>query len=281
MNIPNMMLFTDNLDRFLSEAKRYENIMWSPKIDGVRCWAIVDENIITYISRNKKQFKNFGVFDSEIRKISDVLIDRFDLKYPLIIDGEVSTEDKSFRKVMTQTQRIKNVNVDKLIFYIFELVDDNKPFYVRHKLIAKSLANTSNKKVVLLPYYDFKGKSKDDISDLMNEWIDKGYEGIMLRVKNSKYEYKRSYLGCKIKKWHRMDVEVIGVMKGKGRNKDRLGALICVTKKGRKIKVGTGFTDKEREQFIKNPPQKIEISYKEEFPSGLLREPRFELPKYI
>jgi DNA ligase-1 len=60
----------------------------------------------------------------------------------------------------------------------------------------------------------------------------------------------------------------------KGKHKGRLGALICETKDGVRFKIGTGFTDADRE----HPPRignTVTFTYQEVFPSGAPRFPSF------
>ena len=77
-----------------------------------------------------------------------------------------------------------------------------------------------------------------------------GGEGLMLREPNSKYVHGRSNTLLKVKSFHDMDAVVEKHEKGAGKYKDLLGSLHCRDKDGVTFKVGSGFTDKERE----NPP---------------------------
>ncbi len=56
MNLtPSPMLCKDDLSKFLKWTKP-EDILWSYKLDGVRCLAEVKDGKVTYYSRNGKQF---------------------------------------------------------------------------------------------------------------------------------------------------------------------------------------------------------------------------------
>lgn len=92
-----------------------------------------------------------------------------------------------------------------------------------------------------------------------------GYEGLIL------YN-KKTDIRLKVKSEETHDVKVIGIFEGKGRNKNKLGGFI--TEQG---KVGTGLTDKDREQyFTKEMIGKIiEVKCMEITPKGKFRQPRF------
>ncbi len=78
----------------------------------------------------------------------------------------------------------------------------------------------------------------------------------------------------KVKTFHDADGVVIAHVPGKGRHKGRLGALVVHTADGTEFSVGTGFSDKERE----NPPaigSAITYRYQELSTGGVPRFPSF------
>lgn len=108
---------------------------------------------------------------------------------------------------------------------------------------------------------------------LIRNWLlkalAKGYEGLVLR-QGDKW--------LKVKPVETHDVLITGAIEGEGKHKRRLGALM--TSKG---KVGTGFSDSEREELWKlcRPPlsgligETIEVSCMHFTPDGKFRHPRF------
>ena len=102
-----------------------------------------------------------------------------------------------------------------------------------------------------------------------------GYEGIVIRNKNSDYAFeKESVYVCKVKPIQTFELEIIGVIPGEGKRKNKLRAFIC-NYKGKKVRVGGGLNEKQREDFLKEPPKWIEVKAKGETSAGLLREPIF------
>jgi DNA ligase 1 len=266
-----VMLCISDLDRFLNAARVSSNIYWSPKIDGVRCWNIVENNEVRYFSRNGLEYKNFKIFDEGILTLYHNL-KKFNLKDPVIFDSEVTTEDKNFRRVMTQVHRLKSVRPEILENYIFDLVLPNKPFKIRYNLLESLFTKMKSKNIFLLKHYPLKTIDKKEIFQLRNKIMKLGYEGLVLNTMDGPYQFKkRSIHCCKVKLKNTLDLEVIGFEYGTGRNAGRLGALIC-RYKGNKVYVGSGFTDQEREEFVRNTPKMIEVEYKEETHTGLLRE---------
>jgi DNA ligase-1 len=72
----------------------------------------------------------------------------------------------------------------------------------------------------------------------------------MLRQPGSKYVAGRSATLLKVKTFHDAEAVVVGHQAGAGRHKGRLGALLVRLPDGTEFAIGTGFTDRERE----NPP---------------------------
>jgi hypothetical protein len=92
---------------------------------------------------------------------------------------------------------------------------------------------------------------------------DLGYEGLVLRT--DKYWYK-------VKEQENFDTIVTGIIEGKGKYVGRLGAF--VTAQGN---VGTGLTDKQREEFFTPDSigKTIEVETMGLTPKGKFRHPRF------
>ncbi len=73
-----------------------------------------------------------------------------------------------------------------------------------------------------------------------------GGEGLMLRQPESRYEVGRSLTLLKVKTFHDAEARVLEHLKGAGRHKGRLGALLVELADGTQFSVGTGFSDAER-----------------------------------
>ncbi len=109
----------------------------------------------------------------------------------------------------------------------------------------------------------------------MNSAVKKGEEGIVAKIANSPYELKeKSKYWLKMKPTETYDLLVVGKFLGQGRLKNTLGGLI-VKYNDVEVKVGSGYTDEERELFLKDAPKIIEVKCKGVTEDGSLREPVF------
>lgn len=101
-----------------------------------------------------------------------------------------------------------------------------------------------------------------------------GGEGLMARRPQSKYEAGRSHSLLKVKTFKDAEARVVEHVPGMGKHKGRLGALLVELADGTRFNVGTGFSDRERE----NPPaigSLITFRYQELSDGGVPRFPSF------
>lgn len=245
-----------------------------PKLDGVRVLLTVipgtDEGINTIcFSRNGKQFDNFTHIEDQVRNnfmrlcraASKVDQGRF-LTEGFVLDGEVI--GNTFQELMRQARRKENVEATDSIFNIFDIIplDDfrtgywNAQLYKRIKILEAMrpvIADMHN--VELLPHVMVDldtAEGRDVLNRYAKDQVNLGFEGIMIKDVDAPYECKRNTFWMKWKPTITVDLEVIDVEEGTGRNMGRLGALVCSgTDDGKKIdvNVGSGFSDIDRDSI--------------------------------
>lgn len=245
-----------------------------PKLDGVRVLLLVNitdsGTYATCYSRNGKVFENFKHIEDQILEnlmelISvrhAVSIPGSDLTRGFILDGEVV--GNSFQELMRQARRKENVAAEDSVFHVFDIlpVADfsrghwNAQLSKRIKLLeAMRPAISKMPNVELLPHLqvdldDHEGRSV--FERYCRDMVEAGYEGVMIKDIDAPYLCKRSTFWMKYKPTITVDLEVVGLEEGTGRNKGRLGALVCNgIDDGKEItvNVGSGFSDEERDQL--------------------------------
>ncbi len=114
---------------------------------------------------------------------------------------------------------------------------------------------------------EYKNPTKEQITEIFNN-ISKKYEGLIL---------KQGDILLKVKSEETVDVKIIDIFEGKGRNIGKLGGFI--TEFG---KVGTGLTDKDRKEFYTKSiiGETIEVKCMEFTSDGKFRHPRFVRIRY-
>ena len=248
-----------------------------PKLDGVRALFVVipsDDGEVTTIcySRNGKQFDNFSHIEEQIRDNFTTIVRACvgadqgrSLINGFILDGEVI--GNTFQELMRQARRKSDVQADDSVFNIFDIVplEDfrrghwNAPLRKRIALLDNMRAVIHNMpNVELLPHIMVDldtAAGKDQLERYAKDNVNAGFEGIMIKNMDAPYQCKRSTDWMKWKPTITVDLEVVGVEEGTGRNQGRLGALVCAgVDDGKEISVnvGSGFSDTDRDDYWGN-----------------------------
>lgn len=109
------------------------------------------------------------------------------------------------------------------------------------------------------------------LARLLAETVAAGGEGLMLHRADAPYVTGRSEVLVKLKPQLDAEAVVVAHLPGRGRHEGVLGALVVRLPDGRRLRIGTGFSDAER----RDPPPvgtSVTFRYRELTPGGL---PRF------
>jgi DNA ligase-1 len=244
-----------------------------PKLDGVRVLltAIPDErgNVATIcFSRNGKQFDNFGHIENQIRENFVKLTHKTatsNLSMGFVMDGEVI--GNTFQELMRQARRKTDVQAEDSVFNVFDIIPLdafreghwNAPLSKRITILEDMRSIIDDMpNVELLPHIMVDldtAAGKDQLERYAKDQVNAGFEGIMIKNVEAPYICKRSTDWMKWKPTITVDLEVIGVEEGTGRNSGRLGALVCAGEDDGKeisVNVGSGFSDIDRDEFWAN-----------------------------
>jgi DNA ligase-1 len=241
------------------ESKITGKKLVEPKLDGVRCLTVIDfeSRTVTQYTRNGKVLENFG----HITAYLEQYIDEFGRSY--VLDGEVVSN--SFNELMTQVHRKSDVQATDarlVVFDILPLVEFKKGVSVmgqrrRSKFLRENFSNiigdSSCMEIIAQREFDLDVFTDEiEFRDYNKQAIEAGFEGILIKDPEAKYECKRSTSWLKQKPFIEVSLAVIAVEEGTGRNVGKLGALVCEGQDdGKKIvvNVGSGFTDEQRAEF--------------------------------
>ena len=229
-----------------------------PKLDGVRAVTVVDfeSRTVTMYTRNGKVLENFS-------HITDAILAQIDeLARSYVLDGEVVSN--SFQELMTQVHRKGDVQAQDarlMLFDVVPLVEFKAGQSVmgqrRRSNLLRSFAPIFEQTncVDIIPQKEVNlDEFLGDIEykDYNKEMVAAGFEGIMIKDPDAKYECKRSTSWLKQKPFIEVSLEIKDVEEGTGRNVGKLGAFVCEgidDGKTIKVNVGSGFTDGNRSEY--------------------------------
>ena len=242
----NVALAGNHIQDFKNDCDWNDGWFASRKLDGVRCLAVVDEtgSCTLYFRMEATNIIN-TVFDGEI-----CLIDE---------DG-----NEDFSSVMKEIRR-KNHQVENPAYMIFDML-------TKDEFELKKESDILSWRFITLRTFinSLKPGSKDILryteqmiitgDEHLQTWVklatDNNWEGVMLR-KNIPYEGKRSKNLLKVKKFYDAEYEVIDydcdehevVRDGKSVTMKML-SQVWIEHKGYKVKVGSGFTQEQRLEYM-------------------------------
>jgi DNA ligase 1 len=230
-----------------------------PKLDGVRVLTVVDYEscIVTMYTRNGKELVNFP----HIIKAFEDNMDNWGRSY--VFDGEVVST--SFQALMKEVHRKENAQAQDARLMLFDIVplaefkagasvmgQKRRSAFLRENF-SKLFADSGCIDIIAQREFDLDVFTDEiEFKDYNKAAVAAGYEGIMIKDPNGKWEGKRSVAWLKQKPFIEVSLAVIETEEGTGRNVGKMGALVCEgTEDGKliRVNVGSGFTDKDRDEF--------------------------------
>jgi len=230
-----------------------------PKLDGVRVVTVVDfeSRTVVMYTRNGKELHNFP----HIVKVFEDNMDNWARSY--VFDGEVVSS--SFQALMKEVHRKENVQAQDARLMLFDVIplsefkagvsvmgQKRRSAFLRENF-SKIIADSGCIEIITQREFDLDVFTDEiEFKDYNKAAVAAGYEGIMIKDPNGKWEGKRSVAWLKQKPFIEVSLAVIETEEGTGRNVGKMGALVCEgTEDGKliRVNVGSGFSDKDRDEF--------------------------------
>tara|TARA_B100000963_G_C22632501_1_gene675717 strand:- start:1474 stop:2619 length:1146 start_codon:yes stop_codon:yes gene_type:complete len=226
-----------------------------PKLDGIRCITYLKEGKVIMESRKGVEFN----FMNNIRTNCLQILK----KYPgLYLDGEIYTNKLTF-EVISGLVRLKDpptksqeTSMAKLQYCVYDCIikdDINITFKDRHKIL-ETILGKHNKQTYnnVVPVLTETIKNPDFVRKKHDQYVDEGFEGLMLRNVDSKYEIdKRSKDLQKFKDFKEEEFKITGFHEGTGDDK---GCVVweCVTNDGKNFSAEPLGTRQHRRKLFKD-----------------------------
>ena len=167
------------------------------------------------------------------------------------LDGELWLARGKFEALSSAVR--KDLPVDEewrgITYLVFELPEATGTFQARATRISEIVkkANLPQLKAVA----QIRLNDEAALKAKLKQVVALGGEGLMLHKADAPYLTGRSDVLLKLKLRYDAEAKVVGHTPGRGKYKGKLGALEVVTPEGIHFKLGTGFSDAQRE----NPPK--------------------------
>ena len=276
--------------KYLPQGRK---VFYQPKLDGIRCLAGKVEGNVYLHSRNGEPITSMVHIQKELKEM---------MEDGEIWDGELYRTDLDFNELTHFIRpQLPVEGSERIEFHVFDAVIFDKNFTDRYVNGVSPRIVMYNRQMGIIrththirvvptidTLYD-----RDEMNKQHDEWVDEGYEGLMIRIQSPKgYECKRTSDLLKHKIFQDAEFVVIGYEQGEGKLVNHLGAFYLSTdspKPPHHLSDGTGYFKakpdgkqgnlariwKERDSWV---GKKVCVSYQNLSKYGI---PRFPIVKGI
>lgn len=251
------------------KIKPNEPISISRKLNGTRT-AFVGNKCMT---RQGKEYTGLEHIISDLKNMG---------YENMFVDGELLYKNKEGLSDSEAFQKGTGIAMSKsddksqlklVVFDIFPLEEfwsgKSKLSYLNRKhtylkQFAENLKNTPTENLELVPIV-YEGTDHTQIWKWLDYAEEHDWEGCMVNL-DIPYECKRVKTLIKVKKFFDISLRVIDIEEGTGRNKGKLGAIVC-RYYNNTVNVGSGFTDEQRVYYWQHKDKIlnhiVDVKYKE------------------
>ncbi|MCF6323704.1 MAG: DNA ligase [Gammaproteobacteria bacterium] len=174
------------------------------------------------------------------------------------LDGELWIKRNSFERIVSIVRDKKpGDGWQEIRYMVFDLPLKGVVFTDRIRKLKTLLSRIDNRYLHLVEQSRISGH--DALMTKLDDIVDAGGEGLMLHNGNALYLAGRSNDLLKVKSYQDAEARVIAHLPGKGKFKGMLGALLVETSEGKRFRLGSGFSNHERQS---PPPIDTFVSYK-------------------
>jgi len=187
------------------------------------------------------------------------------------LDGELWIDRKKFQRTVSIVRRQDKSDLwNEVRFLVFDAPRASGSFEDRLAWLKETFAKRSAK--FARQHTHERCENLEALRVELARIESLGGEGLMLRQPGSLYVAGRSTTLLKVKTFHDAEAVVVAHQAGAGRHKGRMGALLVRLPDGTNFSIGTGFSDRERD----NPPAigaTVTFRYQELSEAGVPRFP--------
>lgn len=209
-------------------------IYGQPKINGVRCLVYLHEGDVKMKSKEGEFYKVEHIikwFEDRLDLFTDINGD------PIIYDGELYIHNMLLQHIRSAVVK-PNFETPMVTYEVYDIAVPKHSNMVRYSMLKQKLHEcfnvATNQFVLNSPVKfvrTFKLINDTHVQAKCDEFIEQGYEGIILRVPSAEYQFgKRTVNMLKLKRLIQEEFQIIGI-KAQEENPE-FGLYVCITKDG-------------------------------------------------
>lgn len=164
------------------------------------------------------------------------------------LDGELWLGRGRFEELSAAVRRYRPDEDEwrAIRFMVFDLPASELPFEARLTALERLFSNMNSPYLQLVEQRLLPDNAA--LAAYLTEVDALGGEGLMLRHRDSRYLPTRNQDLLKLKRFQDAEARVLAHLPGQGKYEGMLGALLVETEDGRQFRLGTGFSDRQRQQ---------------------------------
>ncbi|STO57391.1 DNA ligase [Grimontia hollisae] len=224
-----------------AEINDWTHYYYSEKLDGIRAYW---DGQSLFTRQGKQIFAPTWFVDAfpDIPLEGELWIGRNQFEATMAVVMDSKPDDEAWKQVR---------------FMVFDMPASIDRFEKRYSDFKSLILNIDIPHLGYVEHYPVEGEVA--LKEILNAVDSVGGEGLMLRKLSGVYTAGRSDNVLKMKVADDAEAEVVGYVGGKGKHQGRMGSLVVRMPDGKEFKIGTGFSDKQRE----NPPALgVKITYR-------------------
>jgi len=217
-----------------------------PKLDGIRCIAVVENGKCTLWTRTRKPITGVPHI---IRALEETFPNE-----SIILDGELYNHKykNNFEEIVSFVrQETPKEGHEVVEYHVYDIVSEDN--------FGRRGFHLNNIKFVDYSIIKVETEVVDNTEELMlvfSKHRESGYEGTMIRNAHGPYEGKRSYNLQKLKEFDDAEFRIIGAKSGRGRMAE-CAIFLCITKDGNEFDCKMRGSLDRLKEILSNPKKVI------------------------
>lgn len=198
-----------------------------PKLDGMRCPISIDGAK----SREGKPVNSIPHIVSALKVVFDELPG-------LVVDGELYNHDLrddfnaiiSIVKKKSPSLKEQILSKDSIQYHVYDALYLDQPTLTFEERYTNLLTDLHALPGIIL-VKTFKVDNQTEMDDMYTQFLDEGYEGMMVRS-NAPYTQRRTSNLLKRKEWLDGEYIITGILEGKGNRSGMMGKFVLIDDRG-------------------------------------------------
>lgn len=194
-----------------------------PKLDGIRCVALIEDGHVSLWTRSKKRI-------TSMIHIEEALSGHYG-KGRHILDGELYNHEfkDKFEKIVSHVRKEEpEGSYTDVQYHIYDLAHTDSSFESRYSQLVKEDYESTYLVKVPTKFVS----SENDTFTWFEEFKSNGYEGAIIRNAEGMYVGNRSYDLQKIKDFDDAEFVIISANEGRGKLAGHVASFTCITDDG-------------------------------------------------